>query len=325
MTKKQAGDARQIIGQLDRASHGDMQALQKVYYYSYGRGGPRRRQLLSNGMELLSASDAVTPPPHPPVFPPPNPRHGRAYHDNDRGRTVPVLEVSPTLTGFQQFLKDQEAFKPDVGGRNKKIKYLDPPIGKYSIWGKPVARKRERGMTKAWVSDTLESVMPPLPKLEWEYLRRIATGEIEPEAPPSRRTKVGDWGEEGYLTVWNLKNPVHHAFRSQVVGRVMERKRHVLTPKFLKRMHASIWHVSCKMEWSEEHNKWKYTWGKDKASTSQGKKARLLPRDLQLFEGMEAFNGADQLAGMAKRRRAKIRKQMEKEAAAAAAKKENLD
>lgn len=171
----------------------------------------------------------------------------------------------------------------DLLGRNA-IKFLDPPIPQLSVWLRPVAIKRERGIVKRWVEGSLDNVVPPVPTAEWEFLRSIALGETRPERPPKRRTKVGEWEEEGrsLLTLDNLKFSIRHSMRKKIERKDQEREFHELAPQLLRRMHARIWYASCKMEWDGEGKKWNYTWG----SKAEPKKWRekVVPRDGQLWE-----------------------------------------
>ena len=216
------------------------------------------------------------------------PRVARNSKDHNRGGGLnnPTKEPSPFFTAYQYFLKDQEVHRPrDLLGRNS-IKFLDPPIPQLSVWLRPVAIKRERGIVKKWVEGSLDNVVPPLPAREWEFLKAVSTGERRPERPPQRRRRVGDWEEDGrsLLTLDNLKFSIRHSMRKEIERKDQEREWHEVTPQLLRRMHARIWYASCKMEWDGEVRKWAYEWG----SKSEPKKWRekVVPRDGQLWKMM---------------------------------------
>lgn len=280
--------ARQGLYQLERAIEGDISALTKVFMHTYGRSGPRRRILLDQTTSILSATDKSLPAIHPPQFPPPKPRPGKLGPNSGGTLEVPLRQPAAALTHFQRLLKDQSANRPsEVLGRNM-IKFLDPPVPERNIWNKPVPRKRERGIVRKWVRDSLQNILPPLPSKEWDVLRLRGTGEVGCESPPERRVKVGSWDEgESMLTVDNIKNSIRNSQLPLLRSRLDTRNRHAITPKFLQRLHASIWQLSCKMHWDAEKQTWRYTWGKGKNLLAQGKKREIKGRDLQLFEGLD--------------------------------------
>lgn len=210
-------------------------------------------------------------------------------HNRGGGLTLPTKEPSCFVTSWQAFLVDQERMRPrNLLGRNW-IKFVDPPIPQMSIWERPTAVKAERGIVRRWVKEGLDNVVPPLPGREWDYLRARALGEVSVGEPPRRRVMVGEreGKEEGMLTLENLKFSIRHTQQEVLRNRKDSFSYHVMTPKFLQRLYASIWLASPKMEWNGEARKWVYTWG----SKTEPKKreVRTCPRDGQLFEGLEGM------------------------------------
>lgn len=282
-------DAKQILGQLDRATHGDMAASVKVFNYTYGRAGPRRRLLLSNVLELLRQSDLAYPRVHPPMFPPPEPRKARKSPDHNRSGNLilPTLEPHPFRTAYQLFLLDQDTNRPgNVLGRNK-VRFIDPPIPEKTLWERHVPIKRERGIVQKFVREGLDNCLPPLPEWEWEKLRAISLGEIMPEVPPRRRTRVGGKknGAEAILTLEKIKYGIRHTQLEALRDRKTERDHHTITPKFLQRIHHRIFEISPKMSWDSDLLRWIYTWGS--SPKSKDRQAKVVPRDRQLFSGLE--------------------------------------
>lgn len=291
MSHSDHGKARQAVGQLDRAGHGDIPALTKVLSYTYGRGGTRRRTLVTSVCEVLAATEKVHPPPHPPMFPAPKPRRAKNVPTRGGSRILDPMPVAPALTQFQKLVADQMKNQPENLGRGV-IKYLDPPIPKESIWGRPPAKRLEAGIVRRWKRDCLEKMLPPLPEEEWDRLRNLANKVIAAEEPRKRRTRVGKWEDElsdggSLLTPQYLKTPIAHSHRAALRESLLLRDRHHITPKFMQRMYAHIWHLSPKMTWDSEKEEWVYTWGGNKSSSSRGQRSPVVPRDMQLFEGIE--------------------------------------
>ena len=206
-------------------------------------------------------------------------------------RILDPMPVAPALTQFQKLVADQMKNQPENLGRGV-IKYLDPPIPKESIWGRPPAKRLEAGIVRRWKRDCLEKMLPPLPEEEWDRLRNLANKVIAAEEPRKRRTRVGKWEDElsdggSLLTPQYLKTPIAHSHRAALRESLLLRDRHHITPKFMQRMYAHIWHLSPKMTWDSEKEEWVYTWGGNKSSSSRGQRSPVVPRDMQLFEGIE--------------------------------------
>lgn len=287
-------DAKQMLGQLDRATHGDMAALNKVFNYTYGRAGPRRRILLSNVVELLRQSDLAYPHVHPPMFPPPEPRKARKSPDHNRSGNLilPTLEPHPFRTAYQLFLLDQDTNRPgNVLGRNK-VRFIDPPIPDKTLWERHVPIKRERGIVQKFVREGLDNCLPPLPEAEWEKLRQISLGEMKPEIPPQRRKQIGTKTENSAMLSFDtIKYGIRHTQLKVLRDRRTERDHHSVTPKFLRRIHHRIFEISPRMEWDSESLRWIYTWGS--SPKSKDRQAKVVPRDRQLFSGLEEIKSED--------------------------------
>lgn len=210
-------------------------------------------------------------------------------------------------------------------GRTK-IRFIDPPVPERDGWGNSVPRRREGGIVGRWLREALDNVLPPLPTAQWDYLKAVGLGEERCGPLPVRRTKVGTWGSaESLLSVENLKVSIRTSQADVLRDRVNQRNRHDITPKFLQRLHASIWHLSPKMTWDEESKNWRYGWGKPKGSVLQGKRTAVSPRDLQLFEGLENMEGVVDVVGggfKGKKARKKARAQALKQLEAARMEKE---
>ena len=155
---------------------------------------------------------------------------------------------------------------------------------------RPTTPKREEGLRKRWLVQTMDKILPPLPEEEWNRLQDLATGVVGWEGAPKRRARVGEVGKEGgegLLSVEYLKAPIRHAHSKVRKEEIDQRDRHKLTPRYMQRMYAKIWELCPKARWDEELRDWVYTWGGTKIAADKLEAKKVLQRDLSLFEGIE--------------------------------------
>lgn len=141
----------------------------------------------------------------------------------------------------------------------------------------------------------MDKILPPLPAEEWNRLRDLATGVVEWEGAPKRRTPVGKVTKEkdgGLLSVEYLKAPIRHAHSKVRKSEIDQRDWHELTPKYMQRMYAKIWQLCPKARWDEELRDWVYTWGGTKTAANRAEPKKVVQRDLSLFEGIENLGKA---------------------------------
>lgn len=145
------------------------------------------------------------------------------------------------------------------------------------------------------MAQTMDKILPPLPAEEWNRLRDLATGVVEWEGAPKRRTPVGKVTKEkdgGLLSVEYLKAPIRHAHSKVRKSEIDQRDWHELTPKYMQRMYAKIWQLCPKARWDEELRDWVYTWGGTKTAANRAEPKKVVQRDLSLFEGIENLGKA---------------------------------
>ncbi|OBT43195.1 hypothetical protein VE00_06432 [Pseudogymnoascus sp. WSF 3629] len=283
--------ARKALSLLTRATNGDLPALTKVLQHTYGRAGHRRHTLLNTFLTEQRAHDDAEPP--------------TAISPAVRRVLVPPTEVAPMggafvpakphdapPTAFERLLADQILRYPAKSNRTQ-LKMAYAPIPLENVFLRPTTPKREEGLRKRWLADTMERILPPLPEEEWDRLRDLAMGVVEWEGAPKRRTRVG--GEEGgcgLLSVEYLKSPIRHAHSKVRKAEIDQRDWHELTPKYMQRMYAKIWELCPKARWDEELRDWVYTWGGTKIAGNKAEPKKVSQRDLSLFEGIEDLERA---------------------------------
>ncbi|XMA17894.1 hypothetical protein WAI453_010685 [Rhynchosporium graminicola] len=158
---------------LEDAADGDMDALKKVFLQVHGREGARKRWLIKY---LLEPDEKALP--------------------KDASALQMVIEREPTSIAkgppdpkLLSFIKSQQANQP-VDAHNGKIRQFQAKIPKENIWARPTPISMQKKYLQKWWITTLEKVLPPIPRDEWERLRDLATGILPLEARPARRTAL---------------------------------------------------------------------------------------------------------------------------------------
>ncbi|MCJ1378674.1 hypothetical protein MMC17_001773 [Xylographa soralifera] len=242
--------ARQLLSTLARANAGHMRPLEHVLLHTYGRAGKRRHELLA-ALEKLDApsdTDAVR-------------RLAASLAENttEDGSGSPAL-LPPTVS---LVVKAQRA-QPGARLSRTAMKTLRPAGAVANVWGRAVPVRRARNAERRWVARARASVLPPLPRGEWERLRDLAAGRREWGGVVPRRGKGG-----------------------RGVGRVGGENPHALTPRFMRRLWERVF-VQCPvMEWDGEAGAWGVRWGKVERGGRGRSVAGRVNDTMFLFEGVD--------------------------------------
>ena len=273
ITPARLQDARGALNTLQRANNGEIKPLTKVLHLAYGRTGRRRRELI---VALLRADAKPLQDPDLPT----------AVSVSDGGGSDGSSQ-SPRPV-FDMFVRSQSLNHPPDTSRVK-IRHLEPQIPEESIWGKPVALRRQRSLRHRWWSETLNKLLPPLPEPEWNRLRDLATGVIPFEGPPIRRRQLvlSDGKPAESLNISCFKTPIRHAVRHSQDNRQKTMNRHKINARFMRRMWANVWNLTPKMCYDGEIMEWTVTWGGGRSAASNGRAGSAGKADLELFEGIE--------------------------------------
>ena len=233
---KHIADARKGLRLLVDANHGSPTHLRKVFEMSYGRRGKRRYELmedlmpknpvpvdesavqeLANALELIRASPAIK-----------EPR---------------LTEKMLALIKSQRGQKDRLFSKPN-------IKSTKPVVPETNAWGRPLPRSRAKNIIKKWYRETLERLMLPLPKQEWQRLGDLAMGKEPWEGFPKRRARAIENLEPG---VSSPPDPQHNGYN--------------ITQRYMRRMWKVIFQQCPLMEWDDTRSRWVVTWGRVNGET----------------------------------------------------------
>jgi Complex 1 protein (LYR family) len=274
-TPERLKNARSSLNTLQQATNGDIASLTKVLHRAYGRSGRRRRQLVEDllridakpALEYGAISESLA-----------------AESISKEGKWE---SLRPVLI---KFLKSQAANNPPENKRPP-IRHFEPEIPK-NIFERPVAMKRQRNAVKRFWASSLDKILPPLPEVEWNRLRDLATGVIPFKKPPRRRIPAGPPGERTTLlhAAAFLKQSVQAAARPEKDARVQERKSHKINARFMRRMWASVWNQCPLMTYNGETMEWTIVWGGSRSGASQGLIGSAGRKDLELFEGMDELD-----------------------------------
>ncbi|EFX02373.1 hypothetical protein CMQ_2422 [Grosmannia clavigera kw1407] len=301
---------------LKRASHdlrylraancGDLVRMRRIMMMAFGRIGWRRQELMS-GLRLLDQPNSSA---------------------ELEQRLADVRPETDWLDKWNTekllaFAKSQSQHtvhnspRPQVNPKRLNPAEAVPPV---NAWGRPFVPKVARTKLKKWWKSLAHRILPPLPRGDWELLRKLATGQAGAEwMAPSRRTVVktstependtfSGWDWEKYATrpIRVVERPRSRRFRVSF-GVAQDAPGpydgpaigiHRYTPRLWRRLYAEIWQMSATME-PRAGGGWTITWG--------GVAPKLLQptaADLAFFEGVDSKGNVPKPEGKAPPREA---------------------
>lgn len=239
---------RKALRQLNRANNGYTLNLLKVLFWTYGRRGPRRYQLLE------------------PLKRPEGRRH---LNDpvlklkNRRNLSSDFVDKLPGLTSKLHALLTAQVQHSPPEIVKPRLKRLGPEIPEQNIWMRPTPRSRVATIVKSWYADVLNKALAPPPEAEFEELKQLACGAKQWPGRPSRRHYCGDKQELGLYhdrlgllmpqaTLKDLANADHQ-------GGI--HRPHHLSSKRMRSLYKEVFKVCPSMHWDSEREKWRVTWG----------------------------------------------------------------
>jgi len=245
--------ARRSLLYLQRANDGHPQHLGNILSTTYGRLGKRRHQLLK-GLKT-------------PDIPVDQAAIERLSDPNSQGVPQPSQQLLALV-------KSQAKRRRSPFSRSN-TPTLAPQIPQKNSWGRPMPVKRVRNIKRRWYAQALDRIMPPLPEVEWERLRKLASGESPWEGHVPRRGQVGT---EGYA-------------KGTVRGQGFRSTPHVLTPRYMRRLWAKIF-AQCPLMRPNPimRTGWEVKWGDVKG----GKAMALKPKTQFNGSGFAMFEGVDE-------------------------------
>ena len=285
-TKQHLQRARRSRRLLENAGKGDMDALKKVLLAVHGREGERKRMLLKY---LLQPDEEALP------------KDASALQDLIDKPVEANKKAHIPSQKLYNFIRNQQENQP-LELHKEKIRQGKPKMPKENIWGRPLPANLKESRQKKWWAVTLEKILPPIPRSEWERLRGLASGAVPLEAQPTRRTAIPTEVEElsadekskellqyfqtparpkvnGLAQLAELHRPIKH---NETNGTDIRNRS-------IRRLYASIWSLSPTMTYDEVGKKWDIAWGGQKSRALEGVIPKPTRAEEELFEGLETI------------------------------------
>jgi hypothetical protein len=210
---------RKSLHVLERANEGELTPLNKVMLLTYGRIGPRRRELLrpllqprghpgdafmlETEMKRVQLIDPaawdITTVPVPAIFDIPK----RVNEKN--GNEVIEYEVSNSFPKLKALAKSQVKVDVPTPRRELKKDVFKMPVR--NKWERDMPRCRVSNMVKDWRAAFLDRLLPPLPEQEWTRLQGLVHGTLRWEGCKQRRKRPP--GKPDILKSTDLEKYVH--------------------------------------------------------------------------------------------------------------------
>lgn len=286
---KSISSLRRTANKIERAGLGSSDDLKDVLMRAYGRLGRRRRELLSR---LMMKEESEIPPDDEAL---------ELMINNALHREA--LRFGPG-SKFQVLRNSQMVNQTEVTRKSRRLR--DIKIPKENMWGRPTPLKLQASLKRKKFAWTLDRMFPPLPDYEWNRLRDLATGVLPIEEPRPRRPRAGGRGRyeddestaellKYFTTPIEVSKPRLNQVTIDETGVTVwmkdgpeldSRKLHRHSTRYMRRIYASIWNITPKMEQNAVTGDWTATWG-FASPLQEGRISVPGPADLELFEGSE--------------------------------------
>lgn len=229
-TNEHMAEARQSVRLLINANHGSRPHMQKVLEMTYGRRGKRKHELLKELMPNKSVPVDET-------------ALQELANALESDRSSPNVKEPRLTEKMVALIRSQKAQKDQMFTKVN-LKSTKPEIPEINSWGRPLPRSRAKNIKKQWYKETLERLMPPLPKEEWYRLKDLALGKVPWEGPRNRRAL----------------SPGDHAPEVRTTENVT-RSWHQVTQRYMRRMWEGVFMQCPLMEWDGAVSRWRVIWG----------------------------------------------------------------
>ena len=292
-------EGRYQLQMLKRANSGEPKPLTKILEQTYGRRGKRKHDLLrdlalqGSSLRLQSSSlqsddfrrelsKALVPQSNSNEEKDSN--YGSNNSNNNEGTRAKMPLFSDKFVALvrSQMNQKQDHFSKPLPQSTR------PKIPEINSMGRKMPAARAKNLTKKWYAQTLDRLMAPLPEAEWIHLGNLAVGNVMWAGPPERRSAgtvpLESSPQMNEKASWS--KPQKRAERERI-DRLRAREQHEITPRYMRRMWASVFAQCPLMKWDAEKARWNITWGK-----VDGEKRLVVSMDqpdldVSLFEGVD--------------------------------------
>lgn len=282
ITKNRLRTAEKATRCLERAGRGDIDELEKVLDFAYGRRGARRRLLLRGLLQQEPPKDDVAL------------AEIISARSLQAGKKQPaqIEQMKPTPK-FTAFLKSQIQNFPNTTRLSKsRVRTMTAPIPKTNIWGRPMPLRRQRSIRQRWWAETLGKVYPPIPMNEFNHLRDLVQSvhSIEPLIPRRKPQKPRNvdpeeaFQEQNRMVLQYLMDPARakgimsfDPDRGLVVGEednAGNGRGSFVQPhnyrRTMRRLYNRLWSTTSTMYNDASTGEWVVNWGRPSSSFHSG-------------------------------------------------------
>lgn len=228
--------ANKFLSLFKRANEGYVKSLERVLLLSYGRVGRRKHLLLEPLLRLEN-------------------------HGVETKRFTADWEPPGAL---MELAKSQEAqpaiFELGIQPHNTRLK-LRLYIPATNVWGRPTPIRRQVNMRRAWYTELVNGVLPPLPDEDWNILQKLALGKLSWSPPKRRKSPQLEYQEpdrrgldaaflaygprKGFTYATSYKRDRPHQMKLRLMRHIWQRLT-IITPR---------------MVWDTKRSTWKFDWG----------------------------------------------------------------
>ncbi len=234
---------RKGLSILRRANEGYIKPLQNVLFWTYGRKGRRRRELMDKLMEEEIPRD------HKAV---------EALSDNHKFSRK-WMPPSMVIALLHSQAKNTEHLDRMVTGSNNNLR-PKPDIPEKNTWGRQMPEKRVKNLMRKWYAKHVDRLLPPMPEPEFERLQALSDGMLgRNEGPVSRRKRAVD-GLAERSPIINERLLLEGPRKSHALSTYAQRRPHHLTSRLLQRTWLKIFNHVPLMIWDAAKEKWEVKW-----------------------------------------------------------------
>ena len=259
-------NARQSLGVLQDANNGKVFALRKVLFYSYGRRGKRRHELLRPLVQFGS--------------------HDLVSHQDDNSEKLPAPAQEPPASVASILVKQATSarqhhlFEPQLPSKLKALlqsqvsagppeyarSRLSPILFQLKLpeknrLGRKLPRSRIANIVRDWYGSVLERTLPPLPDNEWYRLRGLISGDIKWEGPRKRRPCNMTSKPTVTASPELILNQALNLAPDQTRRTSPSDGDHHLTLRYMKRLWTMVLCTCPLMVWDPQSKSWTVHWG----------------------------------------------------------------
>ncbi|KAF2456272.1 hypothetical protein BDY21DRAFT_59381 [Lineolata rhizophorae] len=307
-------EARHELRLLRRAADGHERSLLQVLLHAYGRKGKRYHHFLTEVLTTAAPGSSAEETPSEPLQPSWIPEHMERIPS---AQDVFKYRISPRFARLNALVQSQVEVGPRTRRPLRRATFSTPAS---NVWKRTMPVKRQMNQFKKEHTDFLSRIFLPVPESDWERLRDLASGRLQPERKRPRRVpaqsyiapeeRASDSNVERNSTepalsdtttpspnvsLWTpslLIDTMHDTLRLRPIAPLYPGDRqegHHITPRFMRRIYRRIWAICPMMVWDAESQTWDVKWGEQPVPKHAISSSRTAPSMdwSAMFEGVD--------------------------------------